>query len=105
MTDHHVAKTIQQQIGHRAFVMLGAKKFVAKKDGLIFRIGRNDKKVNMIEITLTPSDTYSVRFLYARGLKMTERSSFDDVYVGMLHELIESETGMYTSLGTMGGEL
>lgn len=41
------------------------------------------------------SDTYRMAFLTRTG---NAKSSFDQVYFDQLHDLIESETGLYTRL-------
>ena len=58
-------KIIMQQIGNKALYMLGAKKFsydCSKNTNLSFRIMRNAKKVNHIEITLNSMDLYDIKF-------------------------------------------
>jgi hypothetical protein len=95
--ENNVAQIIAQQLGGKALFMLGAKDMVACPDALMFRIGRNAKSINKIVVRLDPSDTYTVEFWRGRSnLRMV--SSFSDIYVDSLHGLIESETGMYTSL-------
>jgi len=109
---NQIADTIIQQIGSRAFFMLGAKRIIAHPDGIAFKIGRNSKSVNHVRITLDPSDTYDVEFSWVtnRGaasilrdpvspiVRTKIRSEASGVYADMLHDLIESKTGMYVSL-------
>lgn len=94
--DTSIAETIKNQLGPMSLCMLGAKNLVAMKDGLRFRVGRNGKSVNLLEITLDPSDTYTVRAYWATTKKVTLREESNDVYVESLHEVIETLTGMYT---------
>jgi hypothetical protein len=98
-----IANTIKAQLGHKALFMIGAKDLTGSANALSFRIGRNCKSVNAIKITLEPSDTYTVEFLYVtkRGIKV--RAKCEDVYCDSLHATIESHTGLYTSLGSLGG--
>jgi hypothetical protein len=94
-----VAETIREQIGLRAFFMLGAKDFVSIDcNALQFKIGRNCKAVTHIRVTLTPMDTYKVTFYRIWGASTTVKSESDNVYVESLHQTIEAGTGMYTSL-------
>jgi len=97
-----VAKTIQKQLGHKALVMMGAKNQAGGKNYLSFRIGRNAKGVNYIKITLTAMDTYDVEFGAIRGTNYKIKSEAKGIYADMLHDVIEKNTGMYLSLGTMG---
>jgi len=94
-----IANIIKDQLGHKALYMIGAKDLTGSENALSFRIGRNCKSVNAIKITLEPSDTYTVEFLYVskRGVKV--RAKCEDVYCDSLHQVIERHTGMYTSLG------
>jgi hypothetical protein len=82
--------------------MLGAKDFVGSENSLTFRIGRNAKSVSHLVITLMPSDTYEVKALRVRrqqGVPTVKTLGVvDDVYVDSLHQVIESLTGMATSI-------
>jgi hypothetical protein len=104
MTNMEVANIIKDQIGGRALFMLGAKELIGTENSLQFRIGRNAKGVTHIKITLDPSDTYTVEFTRFRMNHKTYVPSIvvlakvDDVYVEDLHSVIETHTGMYTSL-------
>jgi len=97
-----VAKTISKQLGNKALTMMGAKNLVAGKNDLSFRIGRNSKGVNYVKITLNSMDTYDVEFGNIRGMNYKIKKAVDGVYVDNLHDVIEKNTGMYLSLGTMG---
>lgn len=102
-----VAETIAQQIGGRAFTMLGARELIGDTNSLTFRIGRNAQGVSHVRVQLDPSDTYTVQFLKVsrptrrRGVGHIERkvlSEVSDVYVEDLRKIIESKTGLYTNL-------
>ena len=92
-----VAKTIAQQLGKPALFMLGAHTFTKTEDTLCFKI-RGSQKVNLIQITLKVDDTYTMEFWRIRGVKSKCVKTLSGVYWDMLHDLIESETGLYTSL-------
>lgn len=99
----NAAQIIRDQIGHKALFMLGAKQLLSVEEGrgLQFKI-QGSKKANTIRIVLEPSDTYTVEFWSCRGLNARVVAKHSDVYVDSLHELIEHETGLYTSIGTTG---
>lgn len=92
---------IRNQIGHPAFVMMGAKNLIGGDDYLTFKIGRNAKRVTHIRVTLDPTDTYKVEFIkVGRAPNFTTKTlaEFDGVYADMLHKMIEDNTGLYLSL-------
>jgi len=99
-----VAETIRQQIGNKAFFMLGAKDLMGSEAEkfLQFKIGRNAKSVTHVRVTLTPADTYTVTSYRVRRSKGVLESktleTCEDVYVDSLHSVIESLTGMYTRM-------
>ncbi len=100
MTTNNLASTIQQQIGSKAFYMLGAYNLIDHGNALSFRI-RGSRKANYVKITLTADDLYDVEFqkigrapLFACAVV----SETAGAYVDMLHDLIEAATGPYTSL-------
>lgn len=101
-TQNEIAENIRQQLGHKALFMLGAKNLIATGSGLAFKI-RGSEKANAIKVNLdAASDTYTVTFYKARGIEWKTVAEHDGIYVDGLHRLIESETGLYTSMGTMG---
>jgi len=98
-----VAQTILNQIGKQALMMIGAKQFVADRDSVRFRIGRNCKGWNMIQIHLNyADDLYRVSFFRIRsknGVPMIAQTHTEfGIYFDQLHEVIERNTGMYTKL-------
>lgn len=94
-----VAQTILNQLGGRHFaLMTGAKNFVGGKDHLTFRIGRNPKGVNLVKITLTPSDMYTVEFMKARGVDLKVTGKAEEVFAEDLHDVFFDGTGLYASL-------
>jgi hypothetical protein len=102
MTNLQIANTIIEQLGGSQFiVMTGSKDLVGREDGLSFRIGRNAKGISHIRITLEVTDTYTVEFFKWRKLEMISRGDVSAVYADQLRKVIESRTGLITSLGTM----
>jgi len=105
MTDteqREISNTIIEQLGGGMFrMMTGAKQFTYGGTTTRFRIGRNGKGVNMVSVTLAPSDTYSVEFLWATVKGTTVRSSYTDVYAEDLRGVFETATGLYTRISTI----
>lgn len=97
-TNLTVAKTILEQLGGMGMLkmMIGAKDFAADDKSVTFKIGKNAKAVRALRITLEPTDTYSVG-IFGNGWKL--RKEINDVYVDVLRETLERETGMYLTLG------
>jgi len=94
-----IVETIHNQIGHGAFLMMGAKMFMKMNDNTLgFKIGRNSNSINWIEVKLNAKDLYDVSFYSVRGLNRKLKSSASDIYDDMLKQIIESNTGMYLSL-------
>lgn len=103
MSDLRIANTIAQQIGGKAFFLMGTRQKIGTSNSLIFDI-RGSKKANKIEITLEPSDTYRIDFYKNKRVKKffppesIRVHTSDDIYFDMLHEVIERNTGLYLSL-------
>lgn len=102
--DVEIANTILDQLGGGRFaVMTGARNFAAIENGLRFMIPGNmtRDRINLVEIVLDASDTYTVTFSRARGgrnpsVKEVYSQSF--IYADMLRDLFEDRTGLRTSL-------
>ncbi len=94
-----IARTIIAQLGNLTLSMLGAKNLINLGNGLRFDI-KGSRKVNKIAITLSPDDTYTVTFykFNRRTLDCPTVAEYDDVYVSMLCDLIQSQTGLATRL-------
>ena len=104
-----IAETIARQLGSNCLALLGAHTLVDLGDGLQFRI-RGCAKINLIQIILDPCDTYTMKFIRLQaiqkndlGVPYTEMTwqvvkSLSDIYFDMLHDMIESETGLCCSL-------
>jgi hypothetical protein len=103
-----IAQTIAHQLGVPTLALLGAHTLVDLEDGLQFRI-RGCSRINVIQIILDPCDTYTVKFGKLEfkkkknlGISYTEAtwqlvSTHSDIYCDMLHDLIEQQTGLYTT--------
>lgn len=94
------------QLGSEALALLGAKRLFSDNEGrtLRFNIGSNVKGVQLVEITLDPSDTYTMRFTSKRKVpgKLEWRTKVHaevaGVYVDSMHDTIERKTGLYCSI-------
>jgi len=96
-----VAETILEQLGGGMFLaMTGAKNLVGAPDSLTMKVGKNDKKVTHVRITLEPTDTYRVEFLRVtgRGLNVETLAAVGLVYVDALRSTFEAHTGLLVSL-------
>lgn len=80
--------------------MTGAKQFIRYDDErkISFKIGRNAKNVNYVEVRLNSMDTYDVSFYNVRAGKFTLKSKADGVYNDQLEGVFTEHTGMYTRL-------
>ncbi len=102
-----IASIIQDQVGNKAFTMMGARDLIdtgTSTDalgGLRWRVGRNAKRVQWVQVTLKADDTYTVTFTRmkrAPSYEVVTLAEHDGIYFDMLHGIIESETGMYLTL-------
>jgi hypothetical protein len=95
-----VAKTILQQLGGGAFVvMTGAHSFVfdASVVQLKFKAPATNG-ANCLRIELEPTDTYRVEFWKVRGANAAKVTTVDGVFAEDLRGLFERETGLRVSL-------
>lgn len=98
-----VSQTIVDQIGNKAFRMIGAKAIVELEDGIVVKLGsgargKNGAVTHFTVVYNRGADLYDVTFSWHRGVQVKTRASHEGVFATMLHELIEAETGFYTSL-------
>ena len=97
----NVAQAIVDQLGGigRLKAMVGASNFQAEENKMRFRV-KGSRKMNMLEIELNATDTYTVRFQKYSPSKFTVKtiSELEGVYNDMLKSLFESNTGLYLSL-------
>ena len=106
-----VANEILSQIGGgRALFMLGAENPLALQEGkgaLQIRF-KGSRRYNTIRIILNVFDTYTVEFSKSTlsrktfDYTVTNKVKYSDVQADSLVGIIESTTGLYLSLGTMG---
>lgn len=94
----NVAQTIAQQLGSKALFMIGAKNLMAGKDFLQMRLARNVSGWNVLKIALNGLDLYNMTFYTIRKLKITKEKTVDNIYHDQLRDIIETETGLSTSL-------
>ena len=98
-TNKEIAETILRQLGGNRFIaMTGASSFSYGDRCLTFRIGKNEKKVKAVRITLEPSDTYRMEFMAIRNLEVKTLSDASNVYCDNIREVFMNHTGLYTSL-------
>jgi hypothetical protein len=105
--DIQIARTIQQQIGNRAFVMIGAYGFMAYENGLEFSF-KGSKRCNVLRIQLQPDDTYTLTFCKRTPFRISAKGAISggtepvaseaNVYCSQLCDMIRHHTGLYTSL-------
>jgi hypothetical protein len=97
------ANTILEQLGGRRFIaMTGARGLVAGKNGLSFRLPRspfNAKRINAVQIELTPGDTYRIAFYrISPAASETVIAVHDGVYCDELADVFTQETNLLTHL-------
>lgn len=107
MDSKTIASTILEQLGGNKFIaMTGARNFLALPDGLSFQLpgggGRIKKGINNVQIILNASDTYKMYFSRRRGLTFANVATVEDVYCDQLQTEFTINTGLHTTLGTMG---
>ena len=94
----NIAQTIAKQLGRKALFMIGAKNLIAGKDYLQMRLGKNSGNWNALKIALNGLDLYNMTFYKIRKLTITKEKTVDNIYCDQLHDIIEDETGLKTSL-------
>ncbi len=94
----NTAQIIAQQLGHKALYMIGAKNLIAGKDYLQMKLGRNAGNWNKLKIGLNGLDLYDMTFYKIRKLAITHQKTLSNIYCDQLRDIIETETGLRTSL-------
>ena len=94
----NIAQTIAKQLGNKALFMIGAKNLMAGKNYLQMKLGRNSGNWNALKIALNGLDLYDMTFYKIRKLKISQEKTVDNIYCDQLRDIIESETGLRTSL-------
>jgi hypothetical protein len=95
------AEDVLQQLGGRKFIaMTGAKNFVKndKDKSITFKIPKAKGGITHINIQLTSSDLYNVRFISIRGVDMKIVKMVKGVYNDQLQSIFTQYTGLNTSL-------
>lgn len=96
-----IAREILKQLGDSKFIaMTGAKHLADMQDGLSFQLSSRMTRnhCNAVKITLTPMDTYQIKFLKICSTELKTIKIIDDVYNDQLQEIFTNETGLETSL-------
>ena len=99
-----IAKTIANQIGRRAFYMMGAKHLTGGEDSLSFKVMRNAAGVTHVVVTLDAMDLYRVEFIRCNVRAKDARkvlSTAEGIYFDQLRVAISDGTGLATSLGAV----
>ena len=98
MYDATVANEIRRQLGPQTFALLGAYGLVGGDNFLQFAI-KGCRKINKVRIELAPNDTYTVSFwsISKNAVSVEKIAEREGIYCDMLHDVIESETGLYTT--------
>jgi hypothetical protein len=92
-----VANIISEQIGPRAFLMMGTRHKLADGPALLFDI-RGSRRFNKVKVSLTPDDTYTVEFWKVRSHSILSHLVRENVYADSLNQCIEHNTGLALSL-------
>lgn len=101
--DTAVAQTILAQLGGKRFMaMTGARQMVGSADSVSFTLpgtpGSVKEGINVVRITLTPMDTYTVQFLRVRHGACHIMATLEDLYADQLQDAFTRETGLATHL-------
>ncbi len=101
-----IANETKNIIGNKALYMLGAYDIYANNGALIFKI-KGSRKWKGISVRQNSLDLFDVTFKYWRKKDLSDyreekHTNIPDTY---LHKLIEDETGLYTKLFEVGGEV
>jgi len=103
MADMTVATTILEQLGGRRFLaMTGATHLAAAGTALLFTLPSTPhfvcKGINLVRVTLTPMDTYTVEFWKRTRRGVQDVARCEDIYAENLQECFTRETGLATRL-------
>lgn len=94
-----IAEEIVKQLGgYRFILMTGAYDFLTLDSGVSFKLpseeGFTKQGINIVEVILTPMDTYRVLFKKSDEII----SEHDGIYNDQFQELFSKETGLDTHL-------
>lgn len=98
-----VAKEILRQLGGNKFLMMtGAKNLVGGENSLSFSLpgsgGFTKNGINLVRITLTPNDLYTVEYIKRRGTTLKVIAKSENIYNDMLQSDFTEKTGLYTRM-------
>jgi hypothetical protein len=99
-------QTLYQQIGHKAFYMMGAKDITYdnKNLALSWKMG-GGSKWRYVEVQYDiAADLYHLHFVNYKGHEITKEHNIERVEASDLHRIIEAQTGMRLSLFQQGGK-
>ena len=93
---NEVAQTIINQIGgQKMFRMIGVKKVGIGLNSITLHfVAKALQGINKINVTLDPSDTYTVKFYRSTVKGDNLKYEINDIYCDQLIELIENKTGL-----------
>jgi len=96
-------KTVMAQMGGKVSTMIGVKQLSVNEVDecmqLIIKFkAKAYNKSNCVRITIMPNDLYKMEFISIRGMKITEKGTFEDLYCDMLQSTFEQETQLYLTL-------
>ena len=100
-----IAQVTLEQLGGQHFIaMTGAKHIHSDESGGLTLKFRGSNKFNALKVKLNSMDTYDMTFYkIGRAPKFkTTQKEINGVYNDQLQGIFTEETGLYTSLGTMG---
>ena len=98
-----IANTVLQQLGGERFrAMTGAKNIVALENGIQFSIPKAKDGINKVVIKLTSQDNYDIEYWRIRGASFKLIKVSKSIGVENLRSTFTKDTGLATSLGTMG---
>lgn len=98
-----VANIVLQQLGAARFrAMTGAKNIVALENGIQFSLPRAKDGINKVVIKLNPQDTYDIEYWRIRGATFKKVKESKNIGIENLRATFTRDTGLATSLGTMG---
>lgn len=106
MKQYQINDIFNQLGGFNQFrMMTGAKQFVVdhKTDTIQFKIGRNCNSINIVRITLTAMDDYTVEFGRLRANNYKVVNKVDGIYCDTLAETFRRYTGMETRMPRVVG--
>jgi hypothetical protein len=105
-TGKELADTVTAQLGGQKIFAMAFERCVYSTLAATYHVARGLKahgRIRWVRVTLTPADTYTVEFLAwnARAGQVKTVAEFSDVYAYALRDLVESQTGLRMTLGTL----